>query len=210
MSIWLTGANLGGMIGAIAPTSAASVPSVLPSSSQAQVYSSQLAAEPNFIRPHTTCPDQLETLTPLLLRDLPSYANRVSARSRLSTRSVEFFGHVLVASTPEFNPLTLGPGQYRPTEASTDLDQMFFTTLERQYVANQPQLIQYHHWLFLAKTETGWWFGLTVSRIGGYPDNQPQSPPHDSSEGGIARAIRLWLRDCRAGAIAPLEPDTQN
>lgn len=196
--------------GAIAPLNAAplNLSGIFSSESmQATVRerSDHWIAEADFIRPEMTCPDDLETLTQLLLRDLPSYANRVSARSRHAAPSVELFGHVLVAGKPEFTPLTLGPGPYTSTSEPTELDQLFFTTLERQYVANQERLIQYYHWLFLAKTDAGWWFGLMVSRISGYPENQPQSPPRDSSEGVIARAIRLWLRDCRAGAIAPLE-----
>jgi hypothetical protein len=39
------------------------------------------------------------------------------------------------------------------------------------------------------------------SRIGDALANQPPSPPQDTSQGVIAQAIRLWLRDCRAGAI---------
>ncbi|MGJ3246980.1 MAG: hypothetical protein ACFE0I_13005 [Elainellaceae cyanobacterium] len=161
----------------------------------------------DLIQPRISCPDDLETLTQLMLRDLPGYANRVSQRARDRDRIVDLYTFVILAAQPEFMPLTLGPGSYNPasSDAATDLQQVFFTTLEREYVGDRTELLQHFHWLFLAKTERGWWFGLMASRIGGYPDNQPQSPPRDSSHGVIAQAIRLWLRDCRAGAIAPFD-----
>lgn len=167
----------------------------------------------DLIQPRISCPDDLETLTQLMLRDLPGYANRVSQRARNRDRIVDLYTFVILAAQPEFMPLTLGPGSYNPasSDAPTDLQQVFFTTLEREYVSDNTELLQHFHWLFLAKTERGWWFGLMASRIGGYPDNQPQSPPRDSSQGVIAQAIRLWLRDCRAGAIAPLDiPPSSN
>ena len=35
---------------------------------------------------------------------------------------------------------------------------------------------------------------------------RPPTPPRETSEGIIGQAVRLWLRDCRAGAIYPVEP----
>lgn len=160
------------------------------------------------IRPETTCPEGLETLTALLLRDLPSYANRVSQRSLGSIESPNMPGYVLLAGRLEFQPLSLGPGVYRslevdPTPGEESPDQVFFTTLNRQYLDDQLIQLQHYHWVFLVKAESGWRLAMMFSRLGGDLTNEPPTPPRDSSQGVIAQAIRLWLRDCREGEITP-------
>lgn len=157
------------------------------------------------IRRSIDCPTDLPTLTALLLRDLPSYANRVTQRSFTNfdvpaTRP----GFVLLAGRPEFEPLSLGPGEYLPTtETQTVPQQVFFTTLERQYVDNRSIELQQYHWIFLAQESDGWWLVTMRSQVGDLPADQPPTPPQDSSDGAIAQAIRLWLRDCRNRAITP-------
>ncbi|MBD2070170.1 hypothetical protein H6F93_22090 [Leptolyngbya sp. FACHB-671] len=155
------------------------------------------------MRPEVTCPDDLESLTAMLLRDLPSYANRVSQRARNRERSLDVFGYVLLAGRPEFEPLSLGPGEYTQIAPEDDPDQVFFTTLERQYVTGEVVQFQHYHWLFLTQAESGWRFVLMLSQIGS-PSDEPPSPPTDTSNGVIGRAIQTWLRDCRAGDIQPL------
>lgn len=144
------------------------------------------------------CPSQLDGLTALMLRDLPSYANRVSQRSfdQLTGRP----GYVLIAGKPDFAPLTLGPGSYTPTNSSTP-DQIFFTTLERQYVDGKSVSLQHYHWLFLTPTDRGWQFVMMLSSLGDYPTTHPPTPPEDTSQGVIAQAVRLWLRDCEMGRL---------
>lgn len=156
-------------------------------------------------RPTIDCPADVETLIALLLRDLPNYANRVTQRARLRSRSVEVYSYVLLAGRPEFEPLTLGPGEYTqaaPDSNSEDLRQVFITTLERQYVGNKPVLLQQYHWLFLIKTDSGWRLAMMFSQIGLYPNERPPTAPRESSPGVIGQAIQIWLRDCRAGVIA--------
>jgi hypothetical protein len=168
------------------------------------------AAQPAHIRPLTTCPDNLEDLTTLLLRDLPSYANRVTARSfdapiGVSSRQINEPrpGYILLAGRPEFGPLTLGPGNYVPTQPIADQpSQVFFTTLERQYAANRSVSLQHYHWLFLTRSTSGWQLVALFSRIGDEPADQPPTPPQDMTQGSIAQATRLWLQDCRSGAIS--------
>jgi hypothetical protein len=154
-------------------------------------------------RASNRCPEDLEMLVPLMLRDLPSYANRVNQRSRRRDRTTVSTNYVLIAGNPEYEPLSLGPGRYEPTTSSDDdPKQVFFTTLERQYSSGGVVQMQNYHWLFLTETQTGWQVALLFSRLGGYElVNQPPSPPEDSSQGMIAQAIRLWLRDCQAGEI---------
>jgi hypothetical protein len=149
-----------------------------------------------------TCPEALESLIPILLDDLPSYANRVTQRSfNDNTRSTDIPGTILIAGRPEYEALSLGPGEYVPDPSVGDPYQIFFTTLERQYVNNESVSLQNSHWLFLTQTESGWRFSLMFTRIGIARSDQPPNPPYDSSEGAIAQAVRLWLRDCNAGAL---------
>lgn len=154
--------------------------------------------------PRFSCTADVETLIALLLRDLPSYANRVTQRARRRSRSVEVYSYVILAGRPEFEPLTLGPGEYTqaaPDYNSEDLRQVFITTLERQYVGNKPVQLQQYHWLFLTKTDSGWRLAMMFSQIGLYPDTRPPTAPRESTQGVIGQAIKIWLRDCRAGVI---------
>lgn len=159
------------------------------------------------VRTPTACPQSLSILMPLLLRDLPAYANRVSQRSIRSERAVNVFGYVLVANQVESRPLTLGPGQYQPApEQPTSgdaLQQAFITTLERTYIDNQSVELQDYHWLFLVMTSQGWRLSMMYSQTGTYPQDQPPTPPRESTTGTIGQAVSLWLRDCQAGKIRP-------
>lgn len=162
-----------------------------------------LTAESSNSPPSSKCPADVETLTPLMLKDLPSYANRVLQRSRRSTRTSSSNSYVLVAGRPEFEPLTLGPGQYTPPASTTDLEppkQVFFTTLERQYQKGKASYMQLYHWLFLTQTTDGWRVATMFSRIGS-SSGRPPTPPLESSRGVVGQAVSNWLRDCRAGAI---------
>ncbi|HEY9639312.1 MAG TPA: hypothetical protein V6C57_02450 [Coleofasciculaceae cyanobacterium] len=174
------------------------------------------AAASKPIRQAIACPAQLQDLMPLLLRDLPSYANRVSQRAYERDRNPDVPGYVLLTGQPDYQPLPLVAGEQLAGEQLPPADsaigkssqgqaappQVFFTTLERQYVGGKAVELQHYHWLFLTPTEShGWRLVLMFSRIGNVLADQPPSPPEDASQGVIAQAIRLWLRDCRAGAI---------
>lgn len=157
-----------------------------------------LGITPNIL----SCQEQdLDKLINQLLQDLPSYANRVSQRARRLNRTVDIYSYVLLAGRPEFAPLTLGPGVYQPAEpqlGDQQPQQVFFTTLERQYIDGKPVELQQYHWLFLTKTDSGWRLAIMFSRTGSYPEGKPPTPPRESSDGVIAQAISTWLRDyCR-------------
>lgn len=137
----------------------------------------------------------VETLTAQLLRDLPSYTNRISQSVRRRTSNVD--SYVLTAGRPEFAPLTLGPGIYSPVDSPQLPQQVFLTTLERQYTDGKAVELQQYHWLFLTQSSSGWRLAMMFSRIGTYPSGRPPTPPRDSSDGIIAQAIRTWLRDCQ-------------
>ena len=142
----------------------------------------------------------IKTLTTGLLQALPGYANRASQRARRLSRSSDVYSYVILAGRPEFEPLTLGPGAYTSKSQPTDaqVQQVFFTTLERQYTKGKAIELQQFHWVFLTKSQSGWRLATMLSQIGGYPAQKPPTPPKDSSNGIIAQAINAWLRDCQA------------
>jgi hypothetical protein len=146
----------------------------------------------------------LETLITQLLRDLPSYANRATQRGRRLRRSSDIFSYMLIAGRPEFQPLPLKvDGSHTDGQKTTasDVEQVFFTTLERQYIDKKAVELEEFHWLFLTKTGNDWRFVIMFSQTGGYPQQQPPSPPRDSSNGSVAQGIKAWLRDCQAGSV---------
>jgi hypothetical protein len=171
----------------------------------AAVLSIALSSAP--IRPQTQCPAELPMLMPLLLRDLPSYANRVNQRAYTNFRTADLPGYMILADKPEYEPLSLNsenspPLDFQEQPSPEQPSQVFFTTLERQYVSGKPTSLQYYHRVFLVQTQDGWQLSMMFSTLGNYPADQPPTPPQDTSQGVIAQAIRLWLRDCRAGSVA--------
>jgi hypothetical protein len=109
--------------------------------------------------------------------------------------------YVLIAGRPEFEPLPLNAREYQPTSSGDDPKQIFFTTLERHYNNTIGSVQQNYHWVFLTHTVDGWRLALMFSRFGSDRNSQVLSPPRDSSQGVVAQAIRLWLRDCQVGQI---------
>lgn len=152
-------------------------------------------------QPVFTCPGDLNSLVDRLLQDLPSYTNRVITRSQIDQKlSTPLF--VIIAGRPEFEPLPLGltASQYAG-QIPDDTQQVFFTTLERQYGSNRAVKLQNYHWLFLTKTSAGWKLVTVYSQLASlHPDDVPL-PPIETSQGTVGQAIRLWLRDCQAGAL---------
>ena len=154
-----------------------------------------------------SCPADLEGLTPLLLRDLPAYGNRMLQRSRRRTIANQPPSYILLAGNPDTQPLSLGPGPYTSTTpGQTPLQQLFITTLEREYVSGSPVKVQQFHWLFLTRSDETWYLAIAYTRVGGYPLQGPTTPTKESTNGLIGQAVQNWLRDCRAGRIRPLTP----
>jgi len=147
---------------------------------------------PAVSRPLSSCPEDLNLLVDRLLSDLPGYANRVITRSQIDQKlSTPVF--VIIAGRPEFAPLPLTASQYSG-QIADDTQQVFFTTLERQYSKNRSVSLQNYHWLFLTKTGEGW-------RLVTLEPAQVPLPPLETSQGTIGQAVRLWLRDCEAGTL---------
>ncbi|HLO86517.1 MAG TPA: hypothetical protein VK203_16170 [Nostocaceae cyanobacterium] len=161
-----------------------------------------IAQAPNTTKKAICQEQDLETLTTYLLRDLPGYANRATQRARRLSRQVDIFPYVLVAGKPEFQPLPLNPGlETGDRYASEGVEQVFFTTLERQYINSKAVESQQFHRLFLTKTQLGWQVVTMYTQTGQYPVKQPVSPPRESSDSAIGQGVKTWLRDCEAGSV---------
>ncbi len=163
---------------------------------------SLVSPTPLVSRAARPCPDTLDALIPSLLRDLPSYANRVIQRSRDRNREVDISpSYVLLAGQADQEPLPLGSGDYSPVAPSENIQQVFFTTLERRYGASGFVQLQGYYWMILVRSPDAWQVVNLRSSLGDYPSRRPPSPPRDSNNGVVAQAVQLWLRDCRAGAL---------
>lgn len=152
------------------------------------------------------CPADLKTLVSLLIRDLPSYANREIQKARRLDRTVDQFSYVIVAGNPEFEPLPLSPSQGPSTPSAVEgeeTQQVFFTTLERRYREGKALESQNFYRIFLTQTTEGWRLVMMFSQLGSTSGQRPPTPPRESSNSAIGQAIKTWLRDCRAGAIHP-------
>jgi len=163
-------------------------------------------ATPTFLRPQNACPQALEPLVERLLQDLPTYTELAAGRSlELRSDRPSPFGTVILASEPDFEPIELAENPYG--NRSEDVQQIFFTTLERQYWQGQPFSLQNYHWLFLAEADNGWYLSQMYSSVGSTSGGEFETPtpPQESSKGIVGQAVTLWLRDCRAGAVFPPE-----
>jgi hypothetical protein len=149
--------------------------------------------------------EKIEPIATFMLRDLPGYSNRASQRARRLTRKGDTFSYMVAAGRPEFVPLPLNSNTASSDTAKTlsdGVEQVFFTTLERQYTAGKAIELQQFHWLLLTKTNSGWRKVMMFTQTGSFPvTKQPISPPRDSSDGEIAQAVDAWLRDCEAGSV---------
>ncbi len=153
-------------------------------------------------RPVFNCPNTLDALIPKLLDDLPSYANRVIQRSRDRSRAVDIPpSYVLLAGRSDQEPIPLGGGDYAPIAGSDNVQQVFFTTLERQYGASGLVQLQGYYWMFVVRSPEAWQLVNLRTSLGDYPSRLPPTPPRDSNDGVVAQAVRLWLSDCHAGAL---------
>ncbi len=147
-----------------------------------------------------TCPAKLEDLTTLLVRDLPSYTNRLIQRRRKRTDPV--YSSILSVGAPEFKPLAVASREYPPQFPQATPKQLFITTLERQYTGIRSAELQQFHWLFMVQTRLGWRLVNIYSSTGGTPrGTTPVSPPLESSRTVVAEAIRSWLNDCHLGKV---------
>ncbi|MEO0988817.1 MAG: hypothetical protein AAFY20_25250 [Cyanobacteria bacterium J06639_14] len=161
-----------------------------------------------YLRPPTSCPSDVAILVSGLIRDLPGYANRVAYRSLAVNENETGFGTLLVAGQAELDPLDISTLTFlddatTPPEA---IQQVFFTTLEWHYTETDYIPLEQYHWLFLTEAADGWRLALMFSRAANDDVvGRPPTPPQESSNGIVGQAVQLWLRDCRAGAVYPID-----
>ena len=175
--------------------------------------SSMLNLSPAVSAPKNfTCPQDIQSLTNLMLRDLPGYANRFIQRSiRLNSDGLS--SYVVVAGNPDFNPINtdLSPQPENRTQSDIatqrlndrQLQQVFFTTLNREYQGGRSLEVQEFHRLFLVQTSQGWQLALMYSRSGniGSQPSQALTPVRESINSAVGQAVSTWLRDCQAGTL---------
>ena len=154
------------------------------------------------------CSLEIESLTKILLKDLPNYSNRIIQRTQNMNQDAGISTYVLAAGKGQFEALDLPQIQYNSL-ATESTKQIFFTTLERQYItydlaaqSSKTRKLERetYHWLFLTPTNHGWRMVAMFSRFGSSKEDNLPTPPQESSNGIIGQAIQLWLKDCRAGA----------
>lgn len=154
---------------------------------------------------NSTCPQDIQSLTTLMLRDLPGYANRVMQRSiRLNSGGLS--SYVVVAGNPDFNPINtdlIPQSEATQRPRNQQLQQVFFTTLNREYQGGRITEVQQFHRLFLVQTSQGWQLALMYSRSGssGSQSSQALTPVRESINSAVGQAVSTWLRDCQAGTL---------
>jgi hypothetical protein len=147
-----------------------------------------------------TCPVKVDSLTNLLVRDLPGYTNRLIQQRR--NRTDQLYSSIVTASMPELKPIETSSREYPVVFPQSAPTQVFISTLERQYTGLQSTQLQQFHWLFLAQTRLGWRLVNIYSRTSSFPTaNTAISPPIESSKTVVGEAIRIWLNDCYVGKV---------
>ncbi|MGK7895323.1 MAG: hypothetical protein AB4372_17315 [Xenococcus sp. (in: cyanobacteria)] len=160
-----------------------------------------------------SCSQELESLTDSLLKDLPNYSNRIIQRTQNMSQDLGISTYILAAGKGEFAALDLPQIQYNSSTIESTR-QVFFTTLERQYITDNQNSEspktrkierETYHWLFLTSTDQGWHMVTMYSRFGSSGQHNLLTPAQESSKGIIGQAIQLWLKDCRAGRKIPTQ-----
>ena len=166
-------------------------------------------AKINTPQKHLQCPQELSELAQLMTNDISDYANRVIQKSSIYSHPLDFLPTYIITTSPaEIKPLPLNQSQFTSEIEITpeDAQQIFFTSLERQYPNNKTMIeTQNYHWLIMTLTHEGWNLAMAFTKFG-YPrqDKIIVSPPHDTTYGIIGQAVSLWLKDCRSGTLKSL------
>jgi hypothetical protein len=161
---------------------------------------------PNSKTSNSSCPTFFRPLINHLLTNLPSYANRVLVQRQTDPNQKTY---IVVVGKPDFRSLPLEPLiQSFPElhlESLADMEhvqQVFLTSLERQYHDRDLEEHQQFHWLFFKQVADEWQLIKMISQSGPYPlSYDPATPPRDSTNEPIAEAIRTQLRDCQMGSL---------
>ena len=153
------------------------------------------------------CPTNLGELADLLTADISDYGNRVIQKSSIFSHKLDFLPtYIVTASKAELEPLSIDSLQessLQNTNGNDNIQQIFFTSLERQY-SNSKTIVEAenYHWLILTYNNQQWQLVQSFTRFG-YPrgDKTVVSPIRDSTNGVIGQAVKIWLKDCYAGSL---------
>ena len=145
------------------------------------------------------CPTNLGELADLLTADISDYGNRVIQKSSIFSHKLDFLPtYIVTASKAELEPLSIDSLQ-----KTDNIQQIFFTSLERQY-SNSKTIVEAesYHWLILTYSNQQWQLVQSFTRFG-YPrgDKTVVSPIRDSTSGVMGQAVKIWLKDCHAGSL---------
>ena len=141
--------------------------------------------------------NEMAEMMPQLLADLPSYSNRVIQRARKLDRQEDTFNYVIETGLPDFRPLPLKQQQFT-AEAVDTTEQIFFTTLDKQYIDDATVYFENHHWLFVTPASQGWAMVHLFSIVDRPAPGAIIVPPRNTTNGSVGKAIQLWLRDYNA------------
>lgn len=147
------------------------------------------------------CSPDLTAIAPQLVADLPSYGNRAIQQARRLQRVEDTYSYILVANSPELQPLPIGNQQYTAAVPDTT-EQIFFTTLERKYLNNTPITYENYYWLFVTPSEKGWAIVYLLTSLTDFNRDGITAPPLDFTQSVIGTATRRWLRDYNAHCAA--------
>jgi hypothetical protein len=169
-----------------------------------------LAQNKNNPSNNLTCPQDITNLASLLTRDISEYGNRIIQRSRIYSHKLDLFHtYIVTAGKVETKPLAFNQYQPSPGSIPDDVEQIFFTSLERQYSPSNRTIIetQNYHWLIMTKIQDRWKLVMALTKFGyPYQDKFITSPPRDTTNGIIGQAVKQWLKDCHYGTLR----ETQN
>ncbi|MGY6530999.1 MAG: hypothetical protein ACXITR_13830 [Cyanobacterium sp.] len=152
----------------------------------------------NVISSENICSGDITEVSTKLVNEISDYGNRVIQKSRRGgANSSTMPIYIITAGKPEFEPLPLSNNNFGSDKPS-EIEQVFFTTLERHYLSNtRLEETNNYHWLLLTPTDRGWQMVMLLTRFGEVAQSEVVSPPVDTTSGVLGEAVRLWLRDCR-------------
>ncbi|MBE9221367.1 hypothetical protein IQ215_01530 [Cyanobacterium stanieri LEGE 03274] len=159
---------------------------------------SQKSYGENTKKSNNQCNQEITELADKLVNDISDYGNRVIQKSRRGAANSPIMPiYIITAGQWEMEKLPLSQRSYGANNSS-HIEQIFFTTRERQYLSDtRLEETNNYHWLLLTPTNRGWDMVMLLTRFGEVGDNGLVSPVVDTTSGVVGEAVRLWLRDCR-------------
>ncbi|AUC59805.1 hypothetical protein AA637_01000 [Cyanobacterium sp. HL-69] len=152
----------------------------------------------NNISSENQCRADINHLGDKLVNEIGDYGNRIIQKTRRGGANSPIMPiYIVTVGQVEFEELPLSEKSYGANNSS-HIEQIFFTTRERQYLSDtRLEETNNYHWLLLTSTDRGWDMVMLLTRFGEVGDNGLVSPIVDTTSGVVGEAVRLWLRDCQ-------------